>query len=155
MALSSATYDLVMILDPQVEEAARAKIVADTRASIEGSGALERHDDWGERALAYPIERRASGDYHLLQFHPDGTKLLFDLDRTLRITDGVLRYRIIKLARGVPSPPDMRGAGAPPRRPEPGSQPPATQERAGDENALAAAEETPAAGPEAGDGESA
>jgi len=57
---TATTYDLVMLLDPQVEEAARAKIVTDTRAAIEGKGELVRHDEWGERALTYPIERRAS-----------------------------------------------------------------------------------------------
>ena len=140
MALSPATYDLVMILDPQAADDARAKVVADTRASIEGAGALERHDDWGERALAYPIERRASGEYHLLQFHPDGTRLLSDLDRTLRITDAVLRHRIIKLAPGVPSPPDMRGTAPAPRRSEGEAQP------AAEAPAATAAAAPPAAG---------
>jgi small subunit ribosomal protein S6 len=130
MALPPATYDLVMILDPQADADARAKIVADTRASIEGAGALERHDDWGERALAYPIDRRATGEYHLLQFHPDGAKLLSDLDRTLHITDGVLRHRIIKLAPGVPSPPEM-GAAAATRRGEGEARAPAEEAATG------------------------
>ena len=48
----------------------RAKIVADARAAIEAQGELLRHDEWGERALAYPIDRKARPrEYHLLQFH--------------------------------------------------------------------------------------
>jgi small subunit ribosomal protein S6 len=122
MPVSAATYDLVLVLDPQVADDARAKLVADTRSAIEGQGELQRHDDWGERALAYPIDRRATGEYHLFQFHPSATKLLDELDHTLRIADGILRFRIIKLAPGVPEAPDM---GAAARRAEPEEQPPA------------------------------
>jgi small subunit ribosomal protein S6 len=110
MTLPAATYDLVLILDLQAEADARAKILADTRAAIEAQGELLRHDEWGERPLAYPIERHASGEYHLLQFHPGDVALLAALDRTLRITDGVLRFRIVKLRPGVPDAPDMRSA---------------------------------------------
>jgi len=110
MTLAAPTYDLMLLLDPQVEEAARAKIVTDARGAIESQGQLLRHDEWGERALAYPIERKASAEYHLLQFHPGGAELLGALNRSLRITDGILRFRIIKLKPGVPDPPDMRGA---------------------------------------------
>ena len=69
MTLPAPTYDLVLLLDPQAEEAARTKIVADARAAIEAQGELLRHDDWGERALTYPIDHKANAEYHLLQFH--------------------------------------------------------------------------------------
>jgi small subunit ribosomal protein S6 len=118
MTLPAPTYDLVLILDPQAEGDARAKIVADTRAAIDAGGELLRHDEWGERPLAYPIDRRANGDYHLIQFHPGDAELLSGLDRTLRITDGILRFRIIKLAPGVPDAPDMGTAAPATRRPE-------------------------------------
>lgn len=118
MTLPAPTYDLVLLLDPQAEPPARAKIVADTRGSIEAQGELLRHDEWGERALTYPIERHASAEYHLLQFHAGTTELLAALDRTLRITDDVLRFRIIKLKPGVPDAPEM-GAAPPARRAEP------------------------------------
>jgi small subunit ribosomal protein S6 len=117
MARAETIYDLVLILDPQAPEEARAKIVADTRSAIEADGTLVRHDEWGERALAYPIDRHATGEYHLLQLHPGSAQLLSDLDRTLSITDGLLRHRIIKLAPGTPEPPDMRSS-APARRAE-------------------------------------
>jgi small subunit ribosomal protein S6 len=123
MPVSATTYDLVLVLDPQAADDARAKLVADTRSAIEGQGELQRHDAWGERALAYPIDRRTTGEYHLFQFHPSGTKLLGELDHTLRIADDILRFRIIKLKPGVPEAPDM---GAAARRAEPEAQPAAT-----------------------------
>ena len=118
MTLPAPTYDLVLLLDPQTEESVRAKIIADTRAAIEARGELLRHDEWGERQLTYPIEKKTSAEYHLLQFHAGTVELLDDLDRTLRITDGVMRFRLIKLRRGVPDAPDMRSTSAPARRVE-------------------------------------
>ncbi len=82
-------------------------------SAIEAQGELVRQQEWGERALAYPIDRKANADYHLLQFHAGQAALLEGLDRTLRITDGVLRHRIIKLRPGTPEP--TAAAAAPPR----------------------------------------
>jgi small subunit ribosomal protein S6 len=114
MTLPPPIYDLVLMLDPQAEPETRAKIVADTVATVQAGGELLRQDDWGERPLTYPIEKRTSSEYHLLQFHIAANELLDSLDRTLRITDGVLRFRIIKLKPGVPEAPDM-SSSAPPR----------------------------------------
>jgi small subunit ribosomal protein S6 len=119
MTLPAPTYDLVLLIDPRVEDATRAKIVADTRATIEAQGELLRHDEWGERPLTYPIDKQTSAEYHLLQFHAPDAELLSGLDRTLRITDGLVRFRIIKLKPGVPDAPDMRSTAAPARRSEP------------------------------------
>ncbi len=113
MTLPAPTYDLVLLLDPQAEESARTKIVADTRAAVEANGELLRHDEWGERPLAYPIAKKASAEYHLLQFHAGSPELLDGLERTLRITDGVMRFRLIKLKPGVPDAPDMRSSATP------------------------------------------
>lgn len=118
MTLPPPIYDLVLLLDTQVEEPARAKIVADARASIEAQGELVRHDPWGERALAYPIARKTSAEYHLLQFHAGSPQLLESLEHSLRIIDGILRFRIIKLKPGVPEAPDMRASTSAPRRSE-------------------------------------
>jgi len=131
VTLPAPTYDLVLLLDLQAEDSVRAKIVADTRASIEAQGELLRHDDWGERALTYPIEKKANAEYHLLQFHAGAPELLAGLNRTLRITDGILRFRLIKLKPGVPDAPDMGSASAasaapsaaPAHRSEPEAQP--------------------------------
>jgi small subunit ribosomal protein S6 len=108
----------VVLLDPQVEESTRAKIVADAIAAIEAQGELLRHDEWGERPLTYPIEKKTGAEYHLLQLHAGETDLLSSLDRSLRITDAVLRFRIIKLKPGVPDAPDMRSSSAPARAAE-------------------------------------
>jgi small subunit ribosomal protein S6 len=132
MTLPAPTYDLVLMLDTNADAPLRAKIVADARDAIEAQGELLRHDEWGERALAYPIDHKQAAEYHLLQFHSSTPELLAGLDRTLRITDGVIRFRIVKLKPGTPAAPDMRAGrrmetelGAPPHSdaPEPAAEP--------------------------------
>jgi small subunit ribosomal protein S6 len=142
MTLPAPTYDLMLLLDPQAEESARAKIVADAVSAINAQGELVRQDDWGERPLAYPIDRKTSANYHLLQFHVGQTALLEGLDRTLRITDGVVRHRIIKLKPGTPNPPEVSAAQ---RRSEPAEGEPAPAPQAPPAEAPAPAAEAPAA----------
>jgi small subunit ribosomal protein S6 len=130
MSSPAATYDLLLLLDPQAEETRRAKLVSDASAAITKQGELLRHDSWGERQLAYHVGRKESAEYHLMQFHAASPELLGSLDRSLRIADEVLRFRLIKLRPGVPEAPDMRPGAAPPRRAANGAErtPPAEAE---------------------------
>lgn len=107
MTLPAPTYDLVLLLDNEAEEETRAKILAETSEAIAAKGELLRHDVWGTRALTYPIAHKTTAEYHLMQFHTPTPELLRDLDHALRITDGVIRFRVIKLKPGTPAAPDM------------------------------------------------
>ena len=99
MAAAKPIYDLILLLDLGAEDEARAKIVADARAAISAEGELVGDQAWGTRALAYEIDHREQAEYHLLQF--TGPASLIDgLEHTLRITDGVVRHRVIKLPPG-------------------------------------------------------
>jgi small subunit ribosomal protein S6 len=109
MAAPAPTYDLMLLLDPTAADEQRAKIVADAEAMITRAGELVGRHDWGTRPMAYEIRHKGEAEYHLLQFH-GSADLLADLHRTLRITDGITRFRIIKLAPGTGSPPDQRAA---------------------------------------------
>jgi small subunit ribosomal protein S6 len=121
MAAPAPTYDLVLLLDTSVADEQRAKIVADAEAMITRTGELVSKHEWGTRPMAYEIRHKGESEYHLLQFHGNA-ELLADLHRTLRITDGITRFRIIKLAPGTPDPPDQRAA-APVETPAPASAP--------------------------------
>jgi small subunit ribosomal protein S6 len=152
MTLPAPTYDLVLLLDPQVEEDARAKIVADAVAAIEAQGEVVGQDEWGERALTYPIDKHPNADYRLLQFQVGEKDLLASLDRTLRLDDAVLRHRIIKLKPGTPDAPSLSStAPAPPTATaeEPSAAPEAAAEAPPAAIPEAAAEAPPADIPEA------
>lgn len=112
MPVTQPTYDLILMLDTSVDAERRTKILADSRAMVQGAGEITNEQDWGARSLAFEIDKKTDAEYHLLQFH--GTPVLLrELHRTLRITDGVVRYRIIKLARGTPDDPELRPERAP------------------------------------------
>lgn len=122
MSQAPTTYDLVLLLDPLAEEAARQRVLSEAKARIEAHGELTRADEWGLRALTYPIGHRTDAEYHLLQFHVRETDMLAELDRALRLTDEVLRFMITKLAPGTPEAPanpDTRAPRHAPVEPEP------------------------------------
>jgi small subunit ribosomal protein S6 len=139
MTLPSPTYDLVLLLDPQVEDDARKKIVADVRESISAQGELVRHDEWGSRVLAYQIDHKGAAEYHLLQFHSSTPELIAGLNRTLHITDGIVRYRINKLKPGTPDAPNLAAERA--SAPVQGSAPAAEATPAAPAQAAAPAQE--------------
>ena len=100
MSNTAPTYDLMLLLDPAAEDDARAKIVTDASAAISADGQLLGHQPWGLRPLAYEIDHRNQAEYHLFQFQGPPS-LIASLEHTLRITDGVLRHRVIRLPRGA------------------------------------------------------
>ena len=100
-------YDLVLMLDSAAPEDQRQKVLSGAEATIAAAGEIVNSQDWGVRQTAYEIKHKTDAEYHLLQFH--GTRdVLETLQRTLRIADGVVRFRIIKLAPGTPAPPANR-----------------------------------------------
>jgi small subunit ribosomal protein S6 len=106
MAAPAPLYDLMLLLDTSAPEEQRRKVLADVESAISSAGSVVgTPHDWGQRPLAFEIRHRTDAEYHLLQFHGPAS-LLESLQRSLRIADGVLRFRIIKLAPGTPGPPD-------------------------------------------------
>ncbi len=122
MTLPAPTYDLVLMLDAEAQEDVRAKVLAETSEAIGAQGELLRHDVWGDRALTYPIEHKATAEYHLMQFHASTPELLRGLQRSLHIADGVVRFRIVKLKPGTPAAPDMQAGAAAVRAAEAGAE---------------------------------
>ena len=94
--MSVSEYELVLMLDPESPDEQRDKIASDARTRIESSGSLKAEKAWGLRKLAYEIEKRNEADYRFFRFETE-SPLLDELNHNLRITDGVLRFRIFKV----------------------------------------------------------
>ena len=92
----SAEYELVLMLDPEAPDERRDQIATDARERIESGGSLKAEKAWGLRKLAYEIRQRNEADYRFFRFETE-SPLLDDLDHNLKITDGVLRFRIFKV----------------------------------------------------------
>ena len=97
-------YDLMLLLDPTAPEERRTAAISEAESMINSGGELVSSYDWGQRRMAYEIDHRPEADYRLYQFNGDNA-LLERLNQRLRITDAVLRFRIIKVKPGQPTPP--------------------------------------------------
>ena len=69
------------------------------------------HDPWGRRQLAYEIDKKTDGIYHLLQFDAE-PETLDELTRILKITDGVMRHLATRRVEGSTRPRPARPRAA-------------------------------------------
>lgn len=100
----SGLYDLMLLIDPTAPEERQSAAISETESMIESGGSLVASHDWGHRRMAYEIDHRPEAEYRLYQFEGDNA-LLDRLNQRLRILDGVLRFRVIKVKPGQPTPP--------------------------------------------------
>lgn len=91
-------YELVYILKSSVEEEKRAQLLDKFRAIIEVDGTIENVDEWGNRKLAYEINKINEGYYTLVNFSA-GADIPKELDRNLKIADEVIRHMIIRIEK--------------------------------------------------------
>lgn len=114
-----APYEVLLMLDPELPDERQTEIVSRTRELIERSGGTwDAHDVWGRRKLAYEIDHKTDGAYHLLTFSAEPDTLT-EVSRVLKITDGVMRHMAVRRTERRPggtvaSPPEDRQDGAEP-----------------------------------------
>lgn len=94
MAKVNANYEVVYILDPAMGEEATAAMIEKFKTLVETQGTVSEVDEWGKRRLAYPINDLNEGYYVLMTFTAEPS-LPAELDRVLKITEGVMRSMII------------------------------------------------------------
>ena len=89
-------YEVLLLLDAELPDERQNEIVTRTRELVErGGGTFEGHDVWGRRKLAYEIDHKPEGAYHLITFSVEpGT--LDEISRVLKITDGVMRHLAVR-----------------------------------------------------------
>lgn len=89
-------YELLFFVAPNTDEETRAGVMKriDVAITAEG-GVVDSVEDWGKRKLAYAIDKLTEGDYTLINFQMDPASIA-ELDRVLRIMDGVVRFMIVR-----------------------------------------------------------
>ena len=136
-------YEMIYIIDADLEETARKELIEKVSALIANNGGeIEKVDEtWGKRKLAYAIDYKTEGWYVLVNFKAP-VELPRELERNLQINENVLRYLVIKLV-------EKKASVKPrPERPAPVAAPveeaPAAEEAAPAAEAAPVAEEAPA-----------
>jgi small subunit ribosomal protein S6 len=94
------TYEILLMLDPELAEARQDDLIARVRQLVEGAGGTWRsHDAWGRRRLAYEIQKKPEGVYHLVVFESNG-ETLDEITRVLKIDDLVMRHMATRHLEG-------------------------------------------------------
>ena len=83
-------YETIMVYSLAKGEEAAKELVEKFKALVESNGTLESVDEWGKRKLAYLIDDEAEGYYVLFNYQA-APEFPAELDRVVKITDGVLR----------------------------------------------------------------
>lgn len=91
-------YELLFFVAPTIEDETRLAVMKRIETTIaEGEGKADNVEDWGKRKLAYEVAGLTEGDYTLIDFHANPANIA-ELDRVLRITDAVVRHKIVRRA---------------------------------------------------------
>jgi small subunit ribosomal protein S6 len=94
-------YELMLVLRPDApEDRIQAVLEKTTRQVTDGGGQIVKAAPWGRRRLAYPIDRYREGSYHIIHFDAPAD-VIGELERTLLITEEVLRHLIVRVDRPV------------------------------------------------------
>ena len=88
-------YELLLLLNPSLDEEARAAVLDKIQGVITADGGVvDKVEPWGKRRLAFELDKLTEGDYTLIDFHAAPASIA-ELDRVLHITDGVVRYMLV------------------------------------------------------------
>lgn len=89
-------YELMYIINPTILEEGRETVMEKVNTILTNAGAtILKNERWGERKLAYPIDKKKTGFYVLTTLEMDGTKLT-EVESRLNITEEVMRYIVVK-----------------------------------------------------------
>ena len=117
-------YEILLMLDPELPEERQGEIVARTRELIErGGGSWGAQQVWGRRKLAYEIDHKSEGTYHLLTFDAEPATLA-EVSRVLKITDGVMRHMAVRRPQTRPAQPVAAAARTSEDSPNPSTSSP-------------------------------
>ena len=94
-------YENLLLLSPELGTEPRTALLESLKAVIEREGGkMTAEDHWGMRDLAYPVQKQMRGYYVRLEFVAPAP-LVAELERNIRIADGIFKFVTVKLADTV------------------------------------------------------
>ena len=94
-------FETLLLLSPELSADNREGVVTTLTGIIEREkGVMEEVDNWGMRDLAYPVRKLMRGYYVRLVYNAPA-ELIAELERIVRITDGIFKFVTVKLADEV------------------------------------------------------
>ena len=90
-------YETVFIMTPVLSDEQMKEAVSKFQDYLKAKGAeIVYEDHWGLRKLAYPIQKKSTGFFHLIEFKAD-TALIRDFEIELKRDERVIRFLTISL----------------------------------------------------------
>jgi len=89
-------YETMFIVHPEKGGAVKDYIERFKKVVEEQGGSVAHLEEWGLRDMAYRIDKQGKGYYTLLQYRSEA-RAVDELERTMRLTDGVLRYLTVRV----------------------------------------------------------
>ena len=95
--MSARKYELIYILKPEAGEAEVAELQTQVESIIARvGGTLDKTEAWGRRKMAYDIGKHKEG-FYVLHFISGTGELMKEIDRRLKVTEGLLRHLIVRV----------------------------------------------------------
>ena len=88
-------YELMVILDPELEERTIAPSLDRFLTVVTTSGGTVKTEIWGRRRLAYEIKKQVEGIYAIVTIQSEPAAVA-ELDRQLNLNESVLRTKLMR-----------------------------------------------------------
>ena len=99
--MSVRTYELIYILKPDAAEQEVNDLHGQVAAIVERmGGTIEKTDTWGRRKMAYEIGHHKEG-FYVLEVITGSGELMKEIDRRLKVIEGLLRHLIVRVDEAV------------------------------------------------------
>lgn len=90
-------YETVFIKTPVLSEDQAKETVTKVRGFLKEEGAKIIHEEnWGLKKLAYPIQKKTTGYYHLIEFEAEG-EVISKLEVQYKRDERILRFLTMKM----------------------------------------------------------
>jgi small subunit ribosomal protein S6 len=97
ISMNTKTYETVIILTPVLSEQQMQEAVAGYRGLItDNGGEIVHEENWGLTKLAYPIDKKGTGFYHLFEYKAD-SQFIKTMEIAFRRDERLMRYLTVKL----------------------------------------------------------
>ncbi len=95
----SNQYETVFIATPVLSESQMKEAVKKYKKVITDSkGKIVHEEDWGLKKLAYPIQKKSTGFYHLIEFRAE-PDLIAKLETEYRRDERIIRFLTMKMEK--------------------------------------------------------
>jgi small subunit ribosomal protein S6 len=90
-------YETVFIVTPVLSEDQTKETVKKFTSYLKNAGATITHEEnWGLRKLAYPIQKKSTGFYHLVEFEADA-EIVKPLETEFIRDERIMRFLTVKM----------------------------------------------------------